>query len=522
MMQNRWSAGGCVTVHRTSQAEAQPATMAMPSARCGRGLRGQGRSSICMPSARPARVEPVRRLLRPRRQWRARLAGSSSRRPWSPPWPSSGSTAGAGMLGTGVSSSARASVMNIGYVRVEMAGASDWWREGCDSTISKVAWRRMRAGSAVRAESRNLARSARERVLGCSLSIQQLLPRMLRRGEMPGLGGDPAELELDAVVQPAGASMRELAPWMQREGEARAGDEVVAGEAVLELMGGEDDEEVLRAVEVHGEVAGVQGEGGVQHLGHLFRGDDVSRPSDGGHHGPAQDALRLLDLDGAGEDDTHRGGRDIGAFLGLHGGQQRGCAERRGARCRRRRGPRRRRARGVGAYAGAAAVWAFPGLVARHEATAAADIASAVAHPVARVQAAEAEARRLLGRWAAVARRCRAKRSGTPGTATSVPASRELEPLLVDLGRGSCALYLVHLRTWPQASRGRHPAHTSRRGRVGRHGVAKQPAGAPSVPGSAGSRRPRCRSARRTSRRGRPASGARGRRSSPRWSRRRP
>ncbi|KAI4992249.1 hypothetical protein ZWY2020_051640 [Hordeum vulgare] len=47
-----------------------------------------------------------------------------------------------------------------------------------------------------------------------------------------------------------------------------------------------------------------------------------------------------------------------------------------------------------------------------------------------------AEARRLLGRWAATARRCRTRRSGTPGTATSVPAPGELEPLLVDLGTG--------------------------------------------------------------------------------------
>ncbi|KAE8810844.1 hypothetical protein D1007_12340 [Hordeum vulgare] len=83
-------------------------------------------------------------------------------------------------------------------------------------------------------------------------------------------------------------------------------------------------------------------------------------------------------------------------------------------------------ARGVVAGAGAAAAWALPRFMARHEVAAAADVPCAVAHRVARVHAAEAEARRLLGRWAAVARWRRVLRSGTSGMATSVLASREL------------------------------------------------------------------------------------------------
>jgi hypothetical protein len=56
---------------------------------------------------------------------------------------------------------------------------------------------------------------------------------------------DAAELELDAVFEPAAVGMCKLAPRTDGEREARVPDEVVAGEPVLELLGGEDDEELF-------------------------------------------------------------------------------------------------------------------------------------------------------------------------------------------------------------------------------------------------------------------------------------
>jgi hypothetical protein len=74
---------------------------------------------------------------------------------------------------------------------------------------------------------------------------------VLRRRNVPRVGRDPSELKLDAVLEPAGVGVGELAPRAQREDEGRPADEVVTIDVVLELLGGEDDEEVLQVVEMH-------------------------------------------------------------------------------------------------------------------------------------------------------------------------------------------------------------------------------------------------------------------------------
>jgi hypothetical protein len=76
---------------------------------------------------------------------------------------------------------------------------------------------------------------------------------------VPSLRWDTAELELDTVAQRATASVREFAPWAEGQHKALAvvPNEMVAVNAVLDLLGAADDEEVLRLVEVDGEVAGL-------------------------------------------------------------------------------------------------------------------------------------------------------------------------------------------------------------------------------------------------------------------------
>jgi hypothetical protein len=69
--------------------------------------------------------------------------------------------------------------------------------------------------------------------------------------------GDAAELELNALIQPASAGMGEFAPGAQGESEVLAVEEVVARDAVLVVLGGEDDEEVLEVVQMDREIAGL-------------------------------------------------------------------------------------------------------------------------------------------------------------------------------------------------------------------------------------------------------------------------
>lgn len=114
-----------------------------------------------------------------------------------------------------------------------------------------------------------------------------------------------------------------------------------------------------------------------------------------------------------------------------------------------RRGRGRRRCARLVVPAGAAAIWAFPGLVARKEAAPAANLVGAVANPVARVEVAKAEASRFLrGRTPAV--RGRVGHGGTAGTTVTVPAPRGLEAVLVD--HGVRALYAMHLGARAEAS----------------------------------------------------------------------
>lgn len=67
---------------------------------------------------------------------------------------------------------------------------------------------------------------------------------VFRCGQMPGLGRDAAEFNLNAVFKRAGASVGELALWVERHREVGAGDEVVTGDVIHDLLG-ENDEEVL-------------------------------------------------------------------------------------------------------------------------------------------------------------------------------------------------------------------------------------------------------------------------------------
>ncbi|XP_044455613.1 uncharacterized protein [Triticum aestivum] len=166
--------GGAAATVRVRE-PGQPASTTMPSARPRRLDKRQPTVSTAMPSARPSGASEVRRRLRPRRRpWppSVRRSAPLPPAPGAPsPGPRSPLVAGAGCP------AAAATVIDTGYWRVRMVGGEGRMRAGMDSTISRMAARRMLVGSRVRAVTRKVARSARERVLGWSRSIQQLLPR---------------------------------------------------------------------------------------------------------------------------------------------------------------------------------------------------------------------------------------------------------------------------------------------------------------------------------------------------------
>jgi hypothetical protein len=72
----------------------------------------------------------------------------------------------------------------------------------------------------------------------------------LHRGNLPGLRGDATELKLDTMFQPGAAGVSKFAPRADDEGEARVADEVITGKPFLELLRGEDNEEVLGVVKM--------------------------------------------------------------------------------------------------------------------------------------------------------------------------------------------------------------------------------------------------------------------------------
>lgn len=166
--------GGAAATVRVRE-PGQPASTTMPSARPRRLDKRQPTVSTAMPSARPSGASEVRRRLRPRRRpWppSVRRSAPLPPAPGAPsPGPRSPLVAGAGCP------AAAATVIDTGYWRVRMVGGEGRMRAGMDSTISRMAARRMLAGSRVRAVTRKVARSARERVLGWSRSTQQLPPR---------------------------------------------------------------------------------------------------------------------------------------------------------------------------------------------------------------------------------------------------------------------------------------------------------------------------------------------------------
>jgi hypothetical protein len=111
---------------------------------------------------------------------------------------------------------------------------------------------------------------------------------------VPSLRWDAAELELDTVTQCATAGVREFAPWAERQHKAFAliPNEMVAEDAVLDLLGAADDEEVLRLVKVDGEVTGLQLERGTEEGSGVISGDSGARAGDGGHHRALQHSFR--------------------------------------------------------------------------------------------------------------------------------------------------------------------------------------------------------------------------------------
>lgn len=138
---------------------------------------------------------------------------------------------------------------------------------------------------------------------GASLGVEALDPtappkNVLVSGEVPGLSWNAAELELDAVFELAGARVRKLTLGAHREGEAGRADEVLAGQAVHGGLRAEEDQEVLRMVHVHGEVAVNQPEGVEERRGDFVGGDERAIAGDGGHHRASQNQFRFLHLDG--------------------------------------------------------------------------------------------------------------------------------------------------------------------------------------------------------------------------------
>ena len=274
---------------------------------------------------------------------------------------------------------------------------------------------------------------------------------VLSRREMPGMGRNTAELELDTVLEHAGAGMGELTPRANREGEVRTAHEVVAGETVHGVSGAEDDEEILRVMPVNREVALRKLEGAVQHVGDVLRGHAGPGAGDDGHHGAGQHLLSLLHLNGTRHDDPHR-------LRGVRSGHQcsRSWRRRRWWRGLARRGPRGdgmvrsgRHHAGPADVGDTEACLAGAGVVAGDEAATAPDVVRAVADTVAVVEAAETQPSQLLRRGTALALRRRAGRRAA--WTTAVLAARSLEAVRVDLGAARDAVYF---RAGPEAGLG--------------------------------------------------------------------